>query len=486
MLLFRLIMNLQVIVVLIFLLNVIPPFQSVQSPSHLRPSSSSNGDRACSLLIAVDELLFNHFQRNFTRITETVKDLVTGANDIYSRDIFLGQFKGIYFRVEEIRILFEFCPTCNRTARQFLDTFALIDFSQFCLAHLLTYRDFPDGLQGMAHRGAFCSRNQNTGFTSLLNHGVQTHIKDSVITFSHELGHNFGADHDENRGCSSKYIMASTAVEGNINRFSTCSQKSIRSHLAKRLSLRRYSNCLQPMSRSRSKQVSLCGNGIVEGSEECDCGLDYSQCADPCCYPANIDPGDRYLNSSATPCGWNQKPLCLSQWDPIWKFGLVAPWLFLSCGTVVISLGLYYDWRHNRIFFLKHEVMILNGFKEHALREHHQIQDNHPKPNSNFVQWHPRPPLPMQLRPSSPAKPRFSTKPVLPHPCPNLPPSHRKAKPILRPSAIPTGTRPLPRPITPSPTPLERPTFNLRLMLPVNQRPTRLPYRGERQFDKQS
>eukprot|EP00094_Tigriopus_californicus_P013408 TCALIF_12969-PA protein Name:"Similar to Adam10 Disintegrin and metalloproteinase domain-containing protein 10 (Mus musculus)" AED:0.65 eAED:0.65 QI:0/0/0/0.5/1/1/2/0/317 len=315
---------------------------------------------------------------------------------------------------------------------------------------------------------------------------VQTHIKDSVITFSHELGHNFGADHDENRGCSSKYIMASTAVEGNINRFSTCSQKSIRSHLAKRLSLRRYSNCLQPMSRSRSKQVSLCGNGIVEGSEECDCGLDYSQCADPCCYPANIDPGDRYLNSSATPCGWNQKPLCLSQWDPIWKFGLVAPWLFLSCGTVVISLGLYYDWRHNRIFFLKHEVMILNGFKEHALREHHQIQDNHPKPNSNFVQWHPRPPLPMQLRPSSPAKPRFSTKPVLPHPCPNLPPSHRKAKPILRPSAIPTGTRPLPRPITPSPTPLERPTFNLRLMLPVNQRPTRLPYRGERQFDKQS
>lgn len=167
-------MRLKVLIVLTLIFNVLFCSHSKTSPSHLRALQNSKEERACSLLIAIDELLFNHYQRNFTRITNLVQVLVTGANDIYAKDIFLGQFEGIYFRVKEIRLLFNFCPHCNQTARNFLDTFALMDFSDFCLAHLLTYRDFPDGLQGMAHRGALCSRNQNTGFTSLLNHGVRS------------------------------------------------------------------------------------------------------------------------------------------------------------------------------------------------------------------------------------------------------------------------------------------------------------------------
>lgn len=33
----------------------------------------------------------------------------------------------------------------------------------------------------------------------------------------------------------------------------------------------------------------FCGNGIVEGTEQCDCGL-YKDCKDPCCI-ARGDPG---------------------------------------------------------------------------------------------------------------------------------------------------------------------------------------------------
>ena len=47
-----------------------------------------------------------------------------------------------------------------------------MDFSSFCLAHVFTYRDFPQGVQGLAWKGTVCARKYNTGFTTLLNHQV--------------------------------------------------------------------------------------------------------------------------------------------------------------------------------------------------------------------------------------------------------------------------------------------------------------------------
>ena len=37
-----------------------------------------------------------------------------------------------------------------------------------------------------------------------------------------------------------------------------------------------------------SVPASVCGNGLVEGWEECDCGEDEAECSmDKCCFPAN-------------------------------------------------------------------------------------------------------------------------------------------------------------------------------------------------------
>ena len=54
----------------------------------------------------------------------------------------------------------------------FLKEFSKMNFSDFCLAHVFTYRDFPAGIQGLAYRGTLCEPPANTGFTTLLNHGV--------------------------------------------------------------------------------------------------------------------------------------------------------------------------------------------------------------------------------------------------------------------------------------------------------------------------
>ncbi len=50
------------------------------------------------------------------------------------------------------------------------------------------------------------------------------------------------------------------------------------------------------------QDFSFCGDRLVEGEEECDCGLHYDTCGDPCCYPAQIHADDLAENRSAVPC----------------------------------------------------------------------------------------------------------------------------------------------------------------------------------------
>ena len=93
----------------------------------------------------------------------------------YSK-VLLNEYNDFYFRVKEIRILFDFCTECNHTQRVFLEEFTKIDTSRFCLAHIFTFRDFPAGIQGLAYKGTVCSSSHNTGFTTFLNHQVSMHI----------------------------------------------------------------------------------------------------------------------------------------------------------------------------------------------------------------------------------------------------------------------------------------------------------------------
>lgn len=51
-------------------------------------------------------------------------------------------------------------------------------------------------------------------------------------------------------------------------------------------------------------QVSLCGNGVVEEGEECDCGWE-EDCRDACCFPQR-----RYPPPAETPCTLTPSAVC--------------------------------------------------------------------------------------------------------------------------------------------------------------------------------
>ena len=74
------------------------------------------------------------------------------------------------------------------------------------------------------------------------------------------------------------------------------------SKVKKELQSSRGRDCFTELEESEAEDFSVCGDGVVEGAEECDCGLSYRTCGDPCCYAAHIDPGDLAANKSATPC----------------------------------------------------------------------------------------------------------------------------------------------------------------------------------------
>ena len=63
-------------------------------------------------------------------------------------------------------------------------------------------------------------------------------MSDSAMTFSHEVGHNFGAVHDEDTlepfrsGCTDrKYIMSTTGSSANNMQFSQCSLRNMTKQL---------------------------------------------------------------------------------------------------------------------------------------------------------------------------------------------------------------------------------------------------------------
>jgi hypothetical protein len=89
------------------------------------------------------------------------------------------------------------------------------------LTHLYTGRNFDTSTVGIAWRGALCDRYFGAG----LSQGRAGLITDSLIA-AHEIGHNFGAEHDGQPGSScadeaETYIMA-PSVNGN-DQFSACS-----------------------------------------------------------------------------------------------------------------------------------------------------------------------------------------------------------------------------------------------------------------------
>ncbi|XP_075873322.1 disintegrin and metalloproteinase domain-containing protein 17 isoform X2 [Nelusetta ayraudi] len=277
----------------------------------------------CPLLLVADHRFFKHMGREEESTTlNYLIELIDRVDDIYRNTSWDDEYSGYGVQIQQIIIEKNATPVAPGQrhfnmrgspvdGRDVWDVKKLLEqfsadisskASTVCLAHLFTYQDFDEGTLGLAYvapskpdiAGGLCSKaspsssNQqgvmylNTGLTSTKNYEKTILTKEADLVTTHELGHNFGAEHDpddiadcaprEDQG--GKFVMYPIAVSGdhvNNKLFSNCSKRSI----VKRLRSKAPS-CF------RQRNVNVCGNSRVEQGEECDPGLLHIT-SDRCC-----------------------------------------------------------------------------------------------------------------------------------------------------------------------------------------------------------
>ncbi|KAF9366302.1 hypothetical protein BGX34_004489 [Mortierella sp. NVP85] len=154
---------------------------------------------------------------------------------------------------------------------------------------------------GIAWTKALCqmrSQSQNAegqGIQYTAGTGVSSITPNEWMVVAHEIGHGFGAIHDcTTASCPStagqccplsastcdagaRYIM-NPSEQTATKVFSPCSIKSICSTIASSSG-----QCLKPPGSLTTQEEGICGNGLKEAGEDCDCGSAEECEADPCC-----------------------------------------------------------------------------------------------------------------------------------------------------------------------------------------------------------
>nr|XP_039256127.1 ADAM 17-like protease [Styela clava] len=286
----------------------------VTSTHHRSKRSASKRLKICTLSLVADHRFYKEMgNSNYQQTMYYLINLIERVNRIFKTTNWgseegTDEYTGYGFQIADIKVYKESTsePSFNSDSTSWSAKGLLEAFSEHnhgnCLAHLFTYVDFNKGVLGLAYVGAskldavggICTDPYergngkpiwylNTGLTTTRNWGQRILTLEADLVTTHELGHNFGAEHDngEVKACSpgqsnnGNFIMYPAAVSGeheNNDMFSICSKNNVLPCLKTKAT-----KCFH-----KAKE-NFCGNFKVEEGEECDAGYFGANVEDACC-----------------------------------------------------------------------------------------------------------------------------------------------------------------------------------------------------------
>lgn len=249
---------------------------SSSSSSNIRGPFNANAlSRYVELVLVTDKTEYKNHGHEVAKLYHRCKDIANIVNALYRPlNIFIA-LVGVEVWKDDDQV--EISTDGDKTLTNFLNyrKVRLISDHPNDNAQLLTGKQFDAGVVGKALKGPICTY-QYSG-------GVNMDHSDTVglvaTTVAHEMGHNFGMEHDNEEECEcpdKRCIMAPSSGSKSPTHWSSCSYE----YLA--LSFERSMDyCLRNKPKSLFDSP-VCGNGFVEPGEQCDCGLpDY--CTNTCC-----------------------------------------------------------------------------------------------------------------------------------------------------------------------------------------------------------
>ncbi|KAJ9054554.1 hypothetical protein DSO57_1013041 [Entomophthora muscae] len=155
---------------------------------------------------------------------------------------------------------------------------------------------------GLAYKGTLCGKAHqqifynSTTIEANMAVGVSSITAEPWKVIAHEIGHNFGADHDcdeklcheknttsgccecSSCDCKGKFLMSPSATK-QAEDFSICSREQI----CRGIDI--IGTCIKKPDSRPVYRIKMCGNGIKEEGEDCDCGGVDGCKGNKCCDP---------------------------------------------------------------------------------------------------------------------------------------------------------------------------------------------------------